>query len=199
LAALQALHHEAELREQLRQWHLEADAIEAKAKELAGEMRQKYPEVTTWIVDFLKRKAVVDAEVQRLNSVVPGFESRRLIDVELLARGIDSFGSSQPVHEQLKVPALVIGSQSSLPPLWPLVPQSMNLGMLGIFPQNGSPSEGDGEYYDLVFDEANSEFVPRRKADAPASMIRPAPPILESLGPSGDRQRSVHQAPAMGR
>jgi hypothetical protein len=87
LARLRELHHEAELRQQLRDWHQNADLVEERAVKLADELLERWPAVTSWICDFLGRKSVVDAEIRAVNEGAPGFEARRLREIELVARG----------------------------------------------------------------------------------------------------------------
>jgi hypothetical protein len=139
MAALEQLHHEALAREKLRDWHLQADLVEEKAAQLADELLERWPAMTTWILDYFARKAAVDAQVKALNATTPGFESRRLKEIELVARGIEGYGNSQPLEKQLRLPALVVGSQSAVPLLWPL-PQHIGLELVGsLFPRNGTP------------------------------------------------------------
>jgi hypothetical protein len=93
---------------------------------LAAEMAEKYPAATAWIVDFLQRMAACDREVSRINGSAPSFEHRRLLGVELTARGIDNFGlNDRPIAETLQLPALVrgYGSATAWPP--PTVPFSV--------------------------------------------------------------------------
>jgi hypothetical protein len=138
MAALKELEHEAQCRERLKVWHADADLVEAKAVKLAEEMREQYPLFASWLVDYLKRKSVVDAEVRHINETAPGAEGRRLQEIELLARGISGYGMSQPIERLLKLPALVVGSQASPPLLWP-VTESIGLAIVaGLFMPNGS-------------------------------------------------------------
>lgn len=138
LARLLELHREAELRQQLIDWHRIADLAEERAVKLADELLERWPAVTSWIMDYLQRKSLVDAEVRHINETAPGAEGRRLREIELVARGISDWGASQPIEKQLKLPALVIGSDAVAPLLWP-VRKNLGLEMVsGLFPSNGS-------------------------------------------------------------
>jgi hypothetical protein len=137
MAALKELEHEAQCRERLKAWHAEADVVEAKAVKLGEEMRELYPQFSAWLVDFLKRKSAVDAEVRGINESAPGYEARRIREIELLARNIHGYGTSQPIERLLKLPALAIGTEFSPPLLWPVV-QPISLGVISMFAPNGS-------------------------------------------------------------
>jgi hypothetical protein len=137
-ARLRELHREATLRERLREWHAQADEVEDRAVKLADEMLERYPVFTDWLVDFLQRKASVDAEIRHVNETVPGYEARRLREIELVARGIESWGASIAIEKVLKLPALAIDTQSALPLLWPLPQPPISLGVISLFAPNGS-------------------------------------------------------------
>jgi hypothetical protein len=104
-------------------------------------MLERWPAVTSWILDYLQRKAVVDKEIDAINNAAPGFEGRRLRSIELTARGIENWGNSVPIEKQLKLPALVVGSDAAVPLLWP-VRQNFGLEMVG---ENTSREFGDVE------------------------------------------------------
>jgi len=137
LARLEELHREAEMRQRLSDWHQNADLVEERAVKLADEMLELYPKLTSWLTNFLRRKAVVDAEVRAVNESAPGYEGRRLREIELVARGIENWGASQPIEKQLRLPAFVEGFGTA-PLLWPPVEQLGVQLVAGIFPQNGT-------------------------------------------------------------
>jgi hypothetical protein len=138
LERLKELHSVALAREKLRDWHQQADLVEERAVKLADELLERYPAVTSWIVDYLHRKSVVDAEIRTVNESAPGYEARRIREIELIARGIEGYGNSVPIEKALKLPALVVGSQSAVPLLWP-IQQSIGLQLVsGLFPSNGT-------------------------------------------------------------
>jgi hypothetical protein len=126
LAALQELQREAVAREQSVAWHADAEAVEAVRDKLAAEMAEKYPAATAWIIDFFQRMVGCDQEVSRINGAAPPLEHRRLLGVELTARGIDNFGlNDRPIVETLRLPALVRGYGSAVAWPAPSVPLSV--------------------------------------------------------------------------
>jgi hypothetical protein len=126
LSALQELHCEAMGREQVAAWRADADAVEAVRDKLAAEMAEKYTAATVWIVEFFQRMAACDQEVSRINGSAPPLEHRRLLGVELAARGIDNFGlNDRPIVETLRLPALVRGYGSAMAWPAPSVPLSV--------------------------------------------------------------------------
>jgi hypothetical protein len=136
MEALRQLHREAQLREQLHEWHKLADAVEAKRDVVASEFKECYPALAAWLPDVLQRMAAVDREIEHVNATAPGHESRRLASTELTARGADGWGLSKPVGKVLRLPQF-----SGLEPLlWPL-PQQFGVALMGMFPANGSPVE----------------------------------------------------------
>ena len=138
MAALKELEHEAQCRERLREWHAQADDVERKRDLLANELRERYPMVSSWLVDFLQRMTALDSAIETLNASAPGYESRRIVPTELAARNADGWGQSQPIGKQLKLPAFVEGSGTA-PLLWPPLVQ-FGVGLVaGLFPNNGSP------------------------------------------------------------
>jgi hypothetical protein len=126
LAALQELQREAVAREQSVAWHADAEAVEAVRDKLAAEMAEKYPAATAWIIDFFQRMVACDQEVSRINGAAPPLEHRRLLGVELTARGIDNFGlNDRLIVETLRLPALVRGYGSAMAWPAPSVPLSV--------------------------------------------------------------------------
>jgi hypothetical protein len=174
MAALQQLHHEAEARERLKLWHQFADEVEDRAVKLADEMLERYPALTSWLTDFLQRKSIVDKEIEHVNATAPGYEGRRLRSIELVARGIENWGSSTPIEKSLKLPQLVIGSSAPAELLWPPVVQ-FGVQMMGLFPGNGNiagPVQGIArfELVDGVIRAigANGEVLESIAVDQPA-------------------------------
>jgi hypothetical protein len=138
MAALKQLETEALAREYEEKWSAEADDVELAVVRAADELLKRYPAVTSWITEFFTRKIALDKEVMRINGSAPLGSSRRLKEVELVARAITDWGPSQPIDKQLKLPALVVGSQSTAPLLWPPI-QQISVGLVqGLFPRNGS-------------------------------------------------------------
>ena len=72
---------------------------------LAAEMREVYPAAVAQLVDLFQRMAECDRECSRINGSAPYGEHRRLLDVELTARGVE--GLLQPdvwIAEELRLP-----------------------------------------------------------------------------------------------
>jgi hypothetical protein len=134
LARLRELHHEAEMRERLKAWHEAADDLTVKRDALAAEFKTRYPAIASWLPDVLQRMAEMDRAIEALNASAPGYESRRLLPTELVARNADGWGVSKPVAKTLRLPQF-----SGLEPLlWP-IPQQFGVGLVaGLFPRNGS-------------------------------------------------------------
>lgn len=117
-ARLRELHREAQLREALVQWHAQADDIERRRDEIAAEFRERYKLASGWLVLMLEKMALIDDEIDHLNMSAPGYEARRLVSTECVARGIQRLGSSEAISKNLKLPAFVDGP-GTLPVLWP--------------------------------------------------------------------------------
>jgi hypothetical protein len=56
----------------------------------------KYPDLVAQSVEILHTARAFDAECDRFNSAAPGGEHRRLLGVELVARGLSAFSIYQP-------------------------------------------------------------------------------------------------------
>ena len=79
--------------------------VEAERNALAAEMREDYPAAVTRLADLFRRMAECDRECSRINGAAPDGEHRRLLKVELTARGVK--GLLQPdvfIAEMLRLP-----------------------------------------------------------------------------------------------
>jgi hypothetical protein len=94
--SLEARYREVAAREYLAQWQTDYAAVEAARDALAAELRQVYPELVTKVADLFTRMAECDREVLRISGAAPYGEHRRLLDVELAARGLESFTTANP-------------------------------------------------------------------------------------------------------
>jgi hypothetical protein len=100
---MQERHSAAVTREQLAAWHADADRVEAVRDQLANELSTRYRAITAELVDLFTRIAACDREVGRINGSAPGFDRRRLLGVELTARGIDRFGlNDRPIADMTR-------------------------------------------------------------------------------------------------
>jgi hypothetical protein len=124
--------------------------------------------------DYLRRQAELDKEIRRINSSAPLGSSRRLREVELIARDIPSWGSSVPIEKLLKLPQLVVGNSAQAPLLWPPV-QHLNLGLLSLFPQNGNVMRDPGTCLGFEMREVDGAMVVCETGKPPPSMVPDQP------------------------
>jgi hypothetical protein len=68
---------------------------EAKRDELARQYAE-YPKLVARLVDLFESAKAVDEKVSRINGSAPPGEHRRLLGVELTARGLQSFSTADP-------------------------------------------------------------------------------------------------------
>jgi hypothetical protein len=87
-------------------WEPDYKQVEALRDALAAEMREVYPRVKELLVSLFQRMAECDRECSRINGLAPDGEHRRLLKVELTARGVK--GLLQPdvwIAQELRLPA----------------------------------------------------------------------------------------------
>ncbi|MFO1099489.1 MAG: hypothetical protein U1E81_14815 [Xanthobacteraceae bacterium] len=95
----------AQEREHAARWSAEYERIEAKRDELAAELTALYPSLVRQLVELFARIAECDKAVGRINLDAPSGERRRLLGVELAARGLDQFTASDPsIFDRLQLP-----------------------------------------------------------------------------------------------
>jgi hypothetical protein len=95
--------------------------VEAKCDAVAKEFSEKYQKFTDEPCDLFRRVKEVDQECSRINSQAAGGEHRRLLGVELTARGLENFSISDPsVLETVRLPDWKKSDRMSWPP--PRVP-----------------------------------------------------------------------------
>jgi hypothetical protein len=96
---------EIETAEKAGRWEADYAAIEAKRDALANELAEMYPNLTAQLCDMFQRAKAIDQECSRINGEAPAGEHRRLLGVELTARGLESFSISDPsLTEAAKLP-----------------------------------------------------------------------------------------------
>jgi hypothetical protein len=86
-------------------WEPDFKRVEADRDALAAEMREVYSAAVARLVDLFQRAAECDRECSRINGAAPYGEHRRLLKVELTARGVK--GLMQPdvfIAEMLRLP-----------------------------------------------------------------------------------------------
>ena len=92
LSALTVKLDEAVAREKAAAWRYDANDVENKRNELSAELRETYPKMVETLVDLFQRIALLDTEIQRVNTAAPPGVDRRLSTVEATARGIEGLG-----------------------------------------------------------------------------------------------------------
>jgi hypothetical protein len=100
------------------EWEPDFEQVKARRDDLAREFAELYPTVTAQLVDLFKRIAECDREVSRINGSAPSDEHRRLLEVELHARGLDAFTRDEPsiITELLKLPNWGDSARMAWPP-----------------------------------------------------------------------------------
>jgi hypothetical protein len=97
-----------EAAEYLARWEPDFKRVEAQRDALAAEMREVYPAAVAQLADIFQRAAECDRECSRINGSAPDNENRRLLKVELTARGVK--GLLQPdvwIAEMLRLPHFI--------------------------------------------------------------------------------------------
>jgi hypothetical protein len=105
LPRLQKLLKQVEAEEYAAAWQIEYEKVKAVRDELAAEMREVYPAAVAQLSDLFQRMAQCDRECSRINGSAPDGDHRRLLGVELTARGVE--GLMQPdvwLAEMLRLP-----------------------------------------------------------------------------------------------
>jgi hypothetical protein len=105
LPRLQARLKVMEAAEYLARWEPDYKRVEAQRDALAAEMREVYPAAVAQLADLFQRMAQCDRECSRIDRSAPDSEHRRLLGVELTARGVE--GLLQPdvyIAEMLRLP-----------------------------------------------------------------------------------------------
>ena len=77
-------------------WEADFEQVEGRHNELAQEYAATYPSLVAVLVDLFERIEVIDKEVSRINGSAPSGEHRRLLQVELVARGLNNFSRTTP-------------------------------------------------------------------------------------------------------
>jgi hypothetical protein len=96
---------QVEAAEYAARWEPDFKRVEAQRDALAAEMRGVYPAAVAQLADIFQRAAEVDRECSRINGSAPPGDHRRLLRVELTARGVE--GLLQPdvyIAEMLRLP-----------------------------------------------------------------------------------------------
>ena len=105
LPRLQVRLKQMEAAEYLARWEPAYERVKADRDALAAEMREVYPAAVAKLVDLFQRMAESDRECSQINGSAPRGDHRRLLKVELTARGVE--GLLQPdvwIAEMLRLP-----------------------------------------------------------------------------------------------
>jgi hypothetical protein len=97
---------QVEAAEYVAKWEPDFKRVEAQRDALAAEMREVYPAAVAQLGDLFERMVQCDRECSRINGSAPPGDHRRLLRVELAARGVG--GLLQPdvwITETLRLPA----------------------------------------------------------------------------------------------
>jgi hypothetical protein len=118
--------HLPRLRDRLREvqaaeyaaaWEPEYKRVEGTRDELAAELAATYPKLVAQLVHLLGRIEECDREVSRINGSAPDGESRRLRQVEVVARALDSFSRDNPsITKELQLPDWERSNRLAWPP-----------------------------------------------------------------------------------
>jgi hypothetical protein len=118
---------EAPAAEYPARWESDYKRIEAKRDEWARKYAE-YPKLVARLVDLFGSAKAVDEEVSRVNGSAPPGEHRRLLGVELTARGLESFSTADPpIAKGVQLPDWAHSARMA----WPLPPRSGAPKMVG--------------------------------------------------------------------
>jgi hypothetical protein len=105
-----------ELFEYTQAWHASIDAVKARESKSCERLKH-YPKFVAWLQDEFTEIDAINAEIAQLHARAPAGEDRRLLDPELLARGLDHFDAAHPpLRENLKLPKWDRSSETAFPP-----------------------------------------------------------------------------------
>jgi hypothetical protein len=96
LPRLQERLQQIQAAEYAARWEADFEQVEARRNELVQEYAATYPRLVAQLVDLFERIEAVDKEASRINGSAPSCEHRRLLGVELSARGLDGFTRDEP-------------------------------------------------------------------------------------------------------
>lgn len=99
---------QVEKQEYTARWVSDYEQVRKGRDELAAEFNQQYPSLVAKLVDLLRRVEDCDREVSRINGSAPSGDYRRLLGVELIARGIEGFtvSTGPAIAPAMRLPSL---------------------------------------------------------------------------------------------
>jgi hypothetical protein len=123
LPRMQQRLQQAQAAECAARWQLDFEQVAAKRDELAQEYAEFYPKLTGVLADLFGRAEAIDKEVSRINGSAPAGEHRRLADVELAARNLESFSTANPsIAKAVQLPDWAHSAKMAWPPPRPIDP-----------------------------------------------------------------------------
>jgi hypothetical protein len=114
----------ARQQEEQAAWVPRYEAVAAEVATAAAEFAQSYRDCVSRLIDLFQGAAAVDQKVQQVNSSAPRGEHRRLLGVELTARGLKNFSMSNPsLAKTVQLPEFADAGRMAWPPF--VVPDSV--------------------------------------------------------------------------
>jgi hypothetical protein len=108
---------EVKTAERAARFQADYEAVKAKRDALAEELAELYPSLVAQLCDLFQRAETIDQECLRINSAASTGERRRLLGVELTARGLESFGiDNTAITETVKLPEWAHTDRMAWPP-----------------------------------------------------------------------------------
>ena len=118
-------------------WASEYERLEAKRDELARQYAE-YPKLVARLVDLFESAKAVDEKVSRINGSAPPGEHRRLLGVELTARGLQSFSTADPpIAKAVQLPDWDESTKFAWPSPTPSLAIRVVTDMAGMLPPHG--------------------------------------------------------------
>ena len=126
LSRLCQRYDEVEQAKRITRWEANHDAVKAKRDAVAKELVELYPNLSAQLFDLFRRARAIDEECSRVNADAPTSEHRRLLEVELTARKLESFSGYEPsIIEAVKLPDWPHSGRMAWPP--PKIPLSVTV------------------------------------------------------------------------
>lgn len=120
--------------EQMTRWSNEYENLKAK-HDAAARQFAAYPKLAAQLIDLLQQAEAIDRDVSNLHRQAPSGEYRRLLGVELTARGLQSFSCEQPsIAANLKLPDWTRSDRLAFPP--PTIPASVLIAASATYAQS---------------------------------------------------------------
>jgi hypothetical protein len=153
LPRLQERLQQVQAAEYAARWEADFEEVEGRRNEMAQEYVATYPRLVAQFVDILHRAEAVDRDVSRVNGSAPAGEHRRLAEVELAARNLESFSTANPsIAKMLQLPDFEHSARLAWPPPTPSLAAQVAASMASMIrPHPGAnwASEREGRTHEL--------------------------------------------------